>query len=89
MLNIHVNVVGHLVLLLRAFTGQLRHFSMCFMGQRRQVNDHVVRSQVTLLKYSNKGLIVVPWRNGCSNGKKIENNTELRFVLEEMGHSNS
>lgn len=43
---------------------------MHFMGQRRQANNHVVRSQVTLLRCSNKHLIVVPWRNGCSNWKE-------------------
>jgi len=36
-LNIHVNAVMRLIFLLRAFTGH-------FVGQRRHVSDHVVRS---------------------------------------------
>lgn len=58
------------------------------MGQRRQVNNHV-RSQVIFPKCSNKHLIIVLWRNGCSNWKKIKNYTKLRPILEEMGQSNS
>lgn len=70
-LNIHVNAVRHLILLLRALTGYNSGiFLMHFVGQRRQANNHVVRSQVTLLRCSNKRLIVVPWRNGCSNWKE-------------------
>lgn len=45
-------------------------------------------SEQSLLKFSNKCFIFIPWRDGFSNWKG-ENNRELRSVLAEMGHSNS
>lgn len=74
MLNIHGGAVVHLILLLRAFSQQLKHFPDREEEEAGEQLCGEIRAH--LLRCSNQGLILLPWRNGCSN-RKVKNSTEL------------